>query len=296
MTILVGTASWTDKSLIESGKFYPPSAKDAATRLKYYASQFPMVEVDSSYYAMPVPATAQLWAERTPEHFVFNVKAFRLFTGHQTQPRVLPKDIQQVLGVPLSENIYYRDLSAEIQQELWRRFFEAIEPLRLAGKLGAIHFQFAPWITSGGGPRKHVEHCAKVMEGRLMAVEFRNKSWWTENNRESTLAFERERALVNVVVDGPQGFGSSVPAVWEATSPELAIVRMHGRNTATWEKKGLGASSDRFNYDYPDEELQEIAERISVLSRAVPVVHAVLNNNYQDQGQRNARTLAAFLQ
>ena len=129
-----------------------------------------------------------------------------------------------------------------------------------------------------------------------MAVEFRNKSWWTENNRESTLAFERERAPVNVVVDGPQGFGSSVPAVWEATSPELAIVRMHGRNTATWEKKGLGASSDRFNYDYPDEELKEIAERITVLSRGVPVVHAVLNNNYQDQGQRNARTLAAFLQ
>jgi uncharacterized protein YecE (DUF72 family) len=112
------------------------------------------------------------------------------------------------------------------------------------------------------------------MEGRLMAVEFRNKSWWTENNRESTLAFERERGLVNVVVDGPQGFGSSVPAVWEATSPELAIVRMHGRNTATWEKKGLTASSDRFNYDYQDQELKEIAERISVLSRAVPVVHA----------------------
>ena len=135
----------------------------------------------------------------------------------------------------------------------------------------------------------------EVTEGRPIAVEFRNNSGWTENNRDSTLAFERERGLVNVVIDGPQGFGSSVPAVWEATSPELAIVRMHGRNTATWEKKGLAASSDRFNYDYPDEELKEIAERITVLSRGVPVVHAVLNNNYQDQGQRNARTLAAFL-
>jgi len=71
---------------------------------------------------------------------------------------------------------------------------------------------------------------------------------------------------------------------------------MHGRNTATWEKKGLAASSDRFTYDYPDQALKEIAERIIVLSRAVPMVHAVLNNNYQDQGQRNARTLAAFLQ
>ena len=296
MTILVGTASWTDKSLIDSGKFYPPSAKDADTRLRYYATQFPMVEVDSSYYAMPAPATAQLWAERTPKDFVFNVKAFRIFTGHQTQPRVLPRDIQQALALPPTENIYYRDLSAEIQQELWRRFFEAIEPLRLANKLGAIHFQFAPWITSGGDPRKHVEHCAIVMEGRLMAVEFRNKSWWTDNNYESTLAFERERGLVNVIVDGPQGFGSSVPAVWEVTSPELAIVRMHGRNAQTWEKKGLTASSDRFNYDYSDAELKEIAEKIKELSDAVPVVHAVLNNNYQDQGQRNAKTLAGFLQ
>jgi len=128
-----------------------------------------------------------------------------------------------------------------------------------------------------------------------MAVEFRNISWWTDKNRESTLAFERERQLVNVIVDGPQGFASSVPAVWEVTSPDLAIVRMHGRNAETWEKKGLKASSDRFNYDYGDAELKEIAGKIKNLSRRVPVVQAILNNNYQDQGQRNARTLAGFL-
>ena len=295
MTILVGTASWTDKSLIDSGKFYPPTAQDAESRLRYYASQFPMVEVDSSYYAIPLAATAQFWGERTPEHFVFNVKAFRLFTGHQTQPKVFPKDIQQALGLPLTKTIYYRDVPEEMRQELWRRFFAAMEPLRRAGKLGAIHFQFAPWITSGGAARKHVEHCASVMEGRLMAVEFRNISWWTEKNRESTLAFERERQLVNVIVDGPQGFASSVPAVWEVTSRQLAVVRLHGRNVQTWEKKGLKAASDRFNYDYRDDELKEIAGQIKKLSRQVPVVQAVLNNNYQDQGQRNARTLAGFL-
>src|SRR5215212_2791097 len=111
MTILVGTASRTDKSLIESGKFYPPSAKDAETRLRYYASQFPMVEVDSSYYAIPLPATTQQWAERTPDDFVFNIKAFRLFTGHQAQPRAFPKDIQESLGLPLSQKVYYRDSS-----------------------------------------------------------------------------------------------------------------------------------------------------------------------------------------
>jgi uncharacterized protein YecE (DUF72 family) len=168
-----------------------------------------------------------------PPGFVFNVKAFRLFTGHQTQPKTLPKDIQRALGLGLDTVFYYRDLATEIQQELWRRFFEAVEPLRVAGKLGALHFQFAPWITSGGEPRKLVQHCAQVMQGRLMAVEFRNKSWWSDKTKDSTLALLRERELINVVVDGPQGFGSSVPAVWEATSPRLAIVRLHGRNTET---------------------------------------------------------------
>lgn len=147
MTILVSTASWADKGLVDSGKFYPPEAANPEARLRYYASRFPIVEGDSSYYAIPLPATTQLWAERTPPGFVFNVKAFRAFTGHQFQIRVLPKDIQEALGSPAG-NLYYSDLPAEIQRELWRRFCDSLEPLRLAGRLGAIHFQFAPWVTS----------------------------------------------------------------------------------------------------------------------------------------------------
>jgi uncharacterized protein YecE (DUF72 family) len=295
MTVLVGTASWADKSLVDSGKFYPPDVTTPEARLRYYASQFPLVEVDSSYYATPLPATTQQWAERTPDNFVFNVKAFRLFTGHQTQPRTFPKDIQEALGLPPTKNVYYRDVPEELQKELWGRFFQALEPLHAAGKLGAVHFQFAPWITSGGEPRQLVEHCARVMGDMLMAVEFRNASWWNERNRASTLAFEREHGLVNVVVDGPQGVGNLVPSVWEVTSPRLAIVRMHGRNHATWATKGLKAASDRFNYDYSEEELGQIAEQVANLSRVVPTVHAVMNNNYEDQGQRNAKTLATLL-
>lgn len=295
MTILVGTASWADRSLIDSGKFYPPDANSPEARLRYYASQFPMVEVDSSYYAIPLPLTTHQWAERTPAGFVFNVKAFRLFTGHQAQPRVFPKEIQEALGLPLDQKLYYRDLPEEIQKELWGRFFQALEPLHAAGKLAAVHFQFAPWITAGGEPRRLVEHCATVMGDALMAVEFRNASWWSERNRDSTLAFERERGIVNVVVDGPQGVGNSVPSVWEVTSPRLAVVRMHGRNHETWNRQGLKAASDRFNYDYSERELGQIATQIADLSRAVPLVHAVMNNNHEDQGQRNAKTLSTLL-
>ncbi len=296
MEILIGTASWTDKSLIASGKFYPKDATTAEDRLRFYAAEFPIVEVDSSYYAIPAPQTAQLWVERTPPQFTFNIKAFRALTGHQFQARVLPKELQRAIG-PKGGNLYYKDLAEEVQREIWRLFFLAVEPLALNGKLGAIHFQFAPWITSGGAPRKHVEHCVQMMQGRgLMSVELRNNSWWTERSRDSTLCFEKENGLVNVVVDGPQGFCSSIPAVWEVTSPELAIVRLHGRNTETWEKKGLKSSSDRFNYDYPDAELADIAKSVETLARKVPRTHVVLNNNYEDQGQRNAKTLMRLLQ
>ena len=82
--ILVGTSSWTDKTLIESGRFYPPSATTPEDRLKYYASQFPIVEIDSSYYGIPSVDNAMRWVERTPPGFVFNIKGYRLFTRHQT--------------------------------------------------------------------------------------------------------------------------------------------------------------------------------------------------------------------
>ena len=87
----IGTASWTDKSLLDSGKYYPADCKSAEARLRYYASEFPLVEVDSTYYGMPAERNSVLWTERTPEDFTFNVKAFRLFTSHQTQPKFPPQ-------------------------------------------------------------------------------------------------------------------------------------------------------------------------------------------------------------
>lgn len=295
MTILVGTASWTDKSLLDSGRFYPPDAKSAEARLRYYASQFPLVEVDSSYYAIPAATVTDQWVQRTPDGFIFNVKGFRALTGHQFQPKVLPKYLQEALKAPPNKNFYYRDLPTEIQDEMWRLFFEAVAPLRKAGKLGALHWQFAPWVVSGGPDRKFVEDCVERLDGWLMAIEFRNISWWTDWNLGSTLAYEREHGLVNVVVDAPPGLPNSMPEVWEVTNPKLAVVRLHGRNADTWNQRGLTAASERFNYDYPDRELAEIAEKVAGLTRQAQTIHVVLNVNYQDQGQRNARTLTRML-
>src|SRR3954471_18263717 len=163
--ILVGTASWTDKTLIACGRFYPRGCGTAEQRLRYYAQQFPLVEVDSSYYAMPLPQTAQLWAERTPADFTFNVKAFRLFTGHQALATALDRDVQKALGPDLPRTLYYETLPAEIRDELWRRFRAALAPLQQAGKLGAVHFQFAPWLLRNRGSIAHVEHCVERMHG-----------------------------------------------------------------------------------------------------------------------------------
>ena len=296
MTLRVGTASWTDKSLIACGRFYPPGASSAEARLRYYASQFPLVEVDSSYYAMPSAATAQLWAERTPTGFTMNVKAFRLFTGHPTSSTVLHKDIRAALPASTRANLYYRDLPAEIVDELWRRFIEALAPLRASGRLGLVHFQFAPWLLCDAAAHAHVRQCVARMVGHTVSVEFRQRSWFDGDHAiASTLAFERELGVVHTVVDGPQGFANSVPDLWEVTHPGHALVRLHGRNADTWNISGATDSSERFNYDYRDEELSPLARKIERLASGVASTHVVFNNNMEDQGQRNAATMMRLL-
>jgi uncharacterized protein YecE (DUF72 family) len=292
--ILIGSASWTDKTLIDCGRFYPADCRTADARLRYYASRFPVVEVDSSYYGMPTPQNAQLWAERTPAHFVFNVKAFRLLTGHQTSPDVLHRDLRQALGAGLPKMLYYKDVPAEIRGELWRRFIEALAPLKNAGKLGAVHFQFAPWVIRNRDGMAHVRHCAEMMQGHTMAVEFRNRIWLDQEHADKTIAFERELGVVHTIVDAPQGFTSSVPCAWEATHPRLALLRLHGRNKAAWNSKG-SASSSRFDYWYSADELEAMIPEIQHIAAQVDAMHIVFNTNYQDQGQVNARLMRQVL-
>jgi uncharacterized protein YecE (DUF72 family) len=293
--ILVGTASWTDKTLIACGRFYPPQCRTAEQRLRFYARQFPLVEVDSSYYAMPTPQVAQLWAERTPEHFTFNVKAFRLFTGHQALPTALHRDLQQALGPEVPRTLYYRDLPLELREELWRRFHEALAPLVAAGKLGAVHFQFAPWLLRSRESMAHVEHCVEKMQGLPVAAEFRHATWFHGEHLERTIEWERALGVAHTVVDSPQGFANCVPCVWDVTSRRLAVVRLHGRNKETWNKKGLAASSARFDYLYSGDELAAMVPEIRHLGTLAEHVHVIFNTNDEDQGQVGARMLQALL-
>jgi uncharacterized protein YecE (DUF72 family) len=295
MKVLVGTASWSDKSLVASKKFYPREVHTPEARLRFYASRFPLVEVDTTYYAIPAPDVAQAWVDRTPTNFTLNVKSFRLFTGHATTARVLPAELRQRLPPMNKASFYYKDLDANLRAELWARFKASLEPLRAAGKLGLVHFQFAPWIVRNRDGHAHVRHCVEAMKDYTVSVEFRNKTWFDEAHIGATLAFERQLNVVHTVIDGPQGFASSVPPVWESTHLSYSLVRLHGRNADTWNLKTAKSAAERFNYDYAQTELIDIAERVERLSPETLTTHVIMNNNWEDQGQRNAAMLMRIL-
>lgn len=284
--VLIGTASWTDRSLLRSG-WYPKGADSAEERLRHYASQFPLVEVDATYYFLPTESNARLWAERTPKDFTFNVKAFSLLTQHPTKPEAL-KDIAVPEG---KRSVYLKDLDSPGVDEVWRRFLDPLEPLRRAGKLGALLFQFPPWFIVGRAARSYILECAKRAAPVPICVEFRNGSWMSERNRGHTLEFLEGHGLPYVCVDMPQGFKSSMPPVVAATA-DLSVIRFHGHNDAEWES---GAVQRRFRYLYSRAELEEWAPRVKKLADDSRSTHVLMNNCYRDYAQRNARELGALL-
>jgi uncharacterized protein YecE (DUF72 family) len=282
--------------MVAPGVFYPPDAETAEERLAYYASRFPVVEVDATYYALPSPRTAALWVERTPPDFVFDVKAFALFTGQPSEVRRLPKAVRAELPVELAERarIYGKDLPAEILEALWTMFRDGIAPLVEAGQLGAVFLQYPRWIYSSSEARAAIREARERLAGLPVGVEFRNASWLNEKNAERTLRFLEEIDAALVLVDEPQGFRSSVPPVVAATSPDLAVVRFHGRRSATWESSGV-PPVERFRYLYSRAELEEWVPRVREIARQVRATHLLMNNCYANYGATNARELADLL-
>lgn len=293
--ILIGTCSWTDPTLVRSGRFYPGWARYAESRLRYYSTQFRLVEVDSSYYALPNEKTSRLWAERTEEGFVFDVKSFRLLTQHPTPLVALPPDVRDSLPEEVKErkNVYHRDLSREMLEEVWRRFESALLPLQEANKLGLIMLQFPPWFFPGREQREYIIACRQKLARYRVAVEFRHGSWMNEKNEQRTLDFLRDTGLTLVCVDEPQGFKTSLPPLAVPTA-DVGVVRFHGRNTETWEKKGIGAA-DRFNYLYNEDELEEWVPKVREMAEKTQQLHVLFNNCHEDKAVVNARQLGALL-
>lgn len=265
--IRVGTCAWSDHEA-----YYPPGLPPRE-RLSYYARHFSIVEVDSTFYRLQPAKWFASWAERTPPDFRFNVKAYGAMTKHHREPRPGEEDVVEV----------------------FRRFAASVAPLREAGKLGALHFQFPPWFTCTPAAREWVQFCREFFADDLVAVEFRHVSWFSGENRAATLEFLRRLRAVHVVCDAPQVGSGTVPRVVAVTDPRLAIVRFHGRNAKTWYIRGT-TSQQRFDYLYSREELAEWLQPIrEVLAPAAAEVHLLMNNNRSNYAVRNALDLMSLL-
>lgn len=291
--VLVGTSSWTDPTLLQSG-WYPSDVKTAEARLAFYADRFPLVEVDSSYYALPSEKNAALWVERTPASFTFDIKAFALMTQHPAKVAALPKDLRDAAPEG-KRTVYVKDLPGSVLEEIWEMFRTALMPLHSAGKLGAILFQFPEWFVPSRANKDTVASLSSRLPDYQLMVEFRRKTWMDPaSSADRTLAFLSEHGLAYVCLDMPQGFTSSMPPVAAATTDRLAVVRFHGRNRETWKKPGLSAA-ERFDYLYTEKQLREWVPRIESLAGEARQLHVLFNNCYADKGVRNAKQMAALL-
>ena len=295
--MLVGISSWTEPTLIKRGRFYPKDVTSAEERLRFYAGQFPITEVDSTYYYPPSERNSVLWIERTPSEFTFNIKAYSLLTNHPTRRDSLPKELLESLPEELAEKrtIYRQAVPRELVDEVWARFRDALMPLHSAGKLGAVLFQFPQWFVIGRQSKRYIVECAERLSDYRIAVEFRHKSWMEERNQEETLSFLEEHDIPYVCVDMPQGFVSSLPPIVAATARDVSIVRFHGRNSEVWEKKTQTAA-ERFEYEYTEDELASWVPKVEALAERTKETHVIMNNCYRNYAVKNARQLADLLE
>jgi uncharacterized protein YecE (DUF72 family) len=293
--VRVGTCSWTDRTLTRETDWYPRKTMSAEDRLRFYAAQFPLVEVDSTYYRPLTEGQSALWAERSPEGFRFNVKAYSLFTGHPTRPQSLWPDMREALDEEAREkrSIYAHHLPEDAVAEAWQRFHEALEPLRAADKLGAVLIQYPHWVAPRRESRRELEALPERLPDTRICVEFRSPRWLAERrDRERTLSRLEELGLTLVCVDAPKA--SELPSLFAATTAELAVVRFHGRDDAAWKHTG-GSAAERFRYRYSDGELRELAAGAAELAGQARETHLLMNNCYRDHAVRNAATLRELL-
>jgi uncharacterized protein YecE (DUF72 family) len=231
------------------------------------------------------------WARRTPDGFTMHIKAFGLMTRHPVKKEALPPDLRD--EAPLDDRGRVERPSREFRAKVFERFLDALEPLRGEGKLGGILFQFPSYVVRKEASFDYIRWAREQLGDHEMLVEFRHISWLDEEGRDETLAFLEEIGAAHVIVDAPriEGAKNVVPTVVALTSP-MAYVRFHGRNAATWNKRG-GSAAERFDYLYSSEELREWVEPLRELAGRAQQVFAFFNNNATSDDGRGGRIAQA---
>ncbi len=264
-TVRIGTCSWADEGLVKH--WYPRGVSSAEARLRYYAGQFDVVEADSPFYRLPTPETAAKWAERTPVHFVFHVKASGEMTGHREADR----------------------------EAAFCEFREALGPLESSGKMRGVLLQYHPRVTKSREALAELAAVRSLLEPLVPLVEFRHRSWVTEDELPATLAFLERHGLAFVSVDSPPTRATNVVPTISAVTHPVAYVRFHGRNWRTWNIRNARSSADRFDHLYTAEELTEWAEPLGRLASEADEVYVLFNNNRDDFAPRSAQILRGLL-
>jgi len=290
--VLFGTAGWTDRTLLESGLFYPRGKQDPEERLRFYAAHFPLVEVDATYYSLLPPQIAERWVSWTPESFRFDVKAFPVLTGHPIDLARLPRDLKEACQALGHERRVYPDkLPEALSSELRGRFVSFLEPLARSGRLGSLLLQFPPWFTATRGNSRKLEQLRELLPDAPLSVEFRHRTWFEETRRPRVMDLLRAHRMSYVCIDEPL----MRPDLLAVTNPELAVVRFHGRNVGGWQKRGASVH-ERFDYLYEPRELAGWVEPLRRLREQATAVHAVFNNCVRNYAVLNAKDLAALLE
>lgn len=287
--ILVGTASWSDPGFVE--RWYPKKMK-AGERLGWYAQQFEMVEVNSTFYAVPDPRTIEKWCRDTPNEFVFDVKLHQLFSFHATPAKLLPPELQRMAEIDGKGKV---KSTPKLQEKLLKIFLATMSILRRDHKLGVLLLQLSPAFS----PRQHKLHELDDLLGQMrdhrVAVEFRNRDWAVGDQLRSTIQFLRKHDAIFVNVDAPKSdhFTIMPTELNEVTSEKAAYLRLHGRDAKAYTTGKTVAA--RFDYDYSEKEIAEISKRSRKLAGEAKETHVVFNNNNLDYAPRAALRLRKAL-
>ena len=265
VVVRLGTCSWADEGLLK--RWYPREVRTAETRLRYYAERFDTVEVDSPFYRLPSPENAARWADRTPAGFVFHAKASKEMTGHE---------------------------ETESRERAFAEFRASLGPLEESGKLRGVLLQFHPRVKKSPEALNELRGVGELLAPLVPLIEFRHRSWITEEERADTLAFLEQNGLAYVSVDSPRTRASNVMPRIAAATHDVAYIRFHGRNWKTWNKK-TKTSGERFDWLYSLEDLEDWVEPIAKLAEEAREVYAMFNNNRHDYAPRSAQVLRGLL-
>ncbi|MDO9507808.1 MAG: DUF72 domain-containing protein [Thermovirgaceae bacterium] len=287
----VGTCSWTDRSLLSSG-WYPDRARDVPAKLRHYSGFFDTVEIDSTFYAIPDETDFFQWASRTPPGFLFNVKAFGLFTFHALPVSALPGSIRPK-DAPRGSRIRIWEIPKENRVALWDVFISRVMVLHRMDRLGYLLFQFPPWVTFSEKNLNWFRRIGSLGAPLRIALEVRHGSWLEDGNRGPFLDMLRDQNMAYTAVDEPK-LDWTVPPEWNITATWGTVLRFHGRNAPAWGRRNATVA-ERFNYLYDIDELRAFSGLAKKMADDIGRVFLMFNNCFRDNAVRNALQMRALL-